>query len=198
MKSKCYSLFWGILVCLLLVGCSDESNIEPNLSILGTPSLSFEQQGGSQTFSFVSAKGWTATSNQDWCKVTPSSGQGGSVNLMIIVEVNNSTEQRESIISVMSDNLSREIKIIQQEVLTQSKLSVIHTNWMLNTPKIVGERLEGIVYWGDSNQEAYNGYIMNHMYEEGKAYSFQMELLGAKEVEFQNLVGIKEIDLSGF
>lgn len=198
MKSKYYSLFLGILVCLLLVACSDESNIEPNLSILGTPSLSFEQQGGSQSFSFVSAKGWTATSNQDWCKVTPSSGQGGSVNLMIIVEVNNSTEQRESIISVMSDNLLREIKIIQQEVLTQSKLSVIHTNWMLNTPKIVGERLEGTIYWGDSDQEAYNGYIMNHMYEEGKEYSFQMELLGAKEVEFQNLVGIKEIDLSSF
>lgn len=135
--------------------------------------------------------------SDDWIKYQPDSRVLTAYPLSFVIDENISVETREGMIILTSGDLKQEIKVVQKGRIDKSVLSVIHTNWNFLIPKITGHYLEGTIDWGDDRNEIY---IENttHVYELEGNYSIRIDLLGAEEVEFRNLVGIKEIDLSCF
>lgn len=58
--------FLAVLFC----GCEKETVLT-----LDQSSISFTDAGGSQTVSLTANKPWTVSTNQSWCKVSPSGGE---------------------------------------------------------------------------------------------------------------------------
>ncbi|MBQ8442176.1 MAG: BACON domain-containing protein [Bacteroides sp.] len=132
----------------------------------------------------------------DWMKQATESRALTAYPLSFEVEENASKEPREGVISLTAGDLKQDIRIVQKGRVDQGVLSVTHSNWEMVVPVITGRFLEGVVYWGDNTQEVYTENL-SHSYSEKKEYTLRMELWGAEEVEFPNLVGVKEIDVSG-
>ena len=80
----------GILTCFILFSCEKET-----LLSVDQTSLSFTDTGGSQTVSLTANKQWAASSNQSWCKVSPSSGEeASSSRITITCDANTSYDAR--------------------------------------------------------------------------------------------------------
>lgn len=77
-------------------------------------SLSYTDEGGSQSITLAANKPWKATSNQSWCKVSHSGGEktyGTSVE--IICEANTTYDSRICTITFVSDEIVKSILIYQ-------------------------------------------------------------------------------------
>lgn len=132
----------------------------------------------------------------DWMKQETESRALTAYPLSFVVEEHIGKEPREGVITLTSGDLKQDIRVVQQGRVDRGVLSVTHSKWEMAVPLITGHYLEGIVDWGDQTQEAY-AENLSHTYGEGKKYTLRIELWGAEEVEFPNLVGIEEIDFSG-
>lgn len=135
--------------------------------------------------------------SEDWIKYQPESRVLTAYPLSFVIDENVTVEPREGLIILTGGESKQEIKVVQKGRIDKSVLSIIHVNWNLVIPKITGHHLEGTINWGDGRNEIYSENII-HTYESKENYTLRIDLLGAEEVEFKNLIGIKEIDLSGF
>ena len=80
--------------------------------------LTFDNKGASQTVSFTANKVWSATSNQSWCKVTPSSGDGSansSQSFSVSCDPNTTYDPRNCNITVVCEELTALISVTQAE-----------------------------------------------------------------------------------
>ena len=111
---------------LLLTGCEKEP-----ILIVGTTSLEFTENGGTNTLSFIANNAWTANSSSSWCKLSPFAGDAtdnNNVSLTVTCEANASYEDRTCTISILSGDLSKSITVTQQSnygmFLTQTQFEV--------------------------------------------------------------------------
>lgn len=124
-----YIYVLGIVV-LMTASCSDKNKVtvEPSVSISGQSEYVVETKGGTISVNFTSTKEWSATSGQSWCKITPTSGEGGSVLLSITIEENTSFDQRNAAVTITSETVSKKITVTQKQkdalTLTSSKQEV--------------------------------------------------------------------------
>lgn len=56
---------------------------------------------------------------------------------------------------------------------------------------------EGKIFWGDDSEEAYKEGA-SHGYSSAGDYVVTMEVPDAETIELQNLIGVSDLDLSGF
>ena len=133
----------------------------------------------------------------DWIKISEESRALTSYPLAFDVDENLLVKQREGIISLTYGDLRQDIRIVQNGITDYGFLYVTHSNWKMLVPKITGCKLKGMVRWGDNTEEAYSEGLL-HPYAEKKTYTLQIEHWGAYEVEFPDLIGIEEIDVSDF
>ena len=131
----------------------------------------------------------------DWIHFSTESRALIAYPLSFVVDENKTPNTREGVISLKCRDLKQEIKVIQRGRVDKGRLLVIHTNWNFVVPKIAGHYVNGQVIWGDNICEDYH-MDLNHIYEQEKTYTLVLDLWGVEEVEFQDLVGIKEIDFS--
>lgn len=195
-----YILFLMIPVCSLW-SCSGEDEpvvIEPSIEMIdGNEVYTIGTEGGTLDVKFVSAKEWTATSNNVWCKLSESSGSGGTVTLTLTIEPNESFEGRDAVVTIRSEQ-KKEQFLVKQTERGAVLVSMKHTNWEnFILPGFLGENLSGTVSWGDGNQEDLQNEA-SHSYTEEKEYTVTVELKGANKVTWQDIVGLTEIDLSAF
>lgn len=94
-------------------------NVHPNNILRVSPNdLTFAQGGGSQTVQVVasqSSTSWSATSNQSWATLSPSSGSGSGATstLTITAATNNSGSNRTATITVSQGSLQSTINVVQ-------------------------------------------------------------------------------------
>lgn len=137
MKNWISYIFVSLFV-ISLTSCSGENDpkIEPSITISGQSSITLASNGGSTTLAFNSAKNWTVSSSQNWCKVSPSSGNGGNVTITITADENTSFDERNASITISSETISKNITVTQKQkdalTLTSNKIEV----------KNVGGRIE--------------------------------------------------------
>jgi hypothetical protein len=67
--------FLAILGLVLAQACKPEKPVEPTLSV-NPKSLSFAEEGGSQTISVTAGQAWTASVSGAGFSISPSSGKG--------------------------------------------------------------------------------------------------------------------------
>ena len=99
--------------CCLLASCEKETMLAVNLT-----SLSFNNDGGSQTVNLVANKVWSASSNQSWCKVSPFSGDGSdnsNFTLSVSCDANATYDERTCTITITCEELTKTISVSQTE-----------------------------------------------------------------------------------
>jgi hypothetical protein len=88
--------------------------VQPALSFsLSMNNFSMSAASGSNSFTVTGNTGWTATSNQSWCTVSPASGTGnGSVTFSLTANTTNA--ERTASIAIKSGNETQTVSISQQ------------------------------------------------------------------------------------
>lgn len=126
------NIFVSSLAALILVACADfnlfDSLKKASIEITGNTAYTIDTKGGNITFDLTSAKDWTVSSGQSWCKVSPTSGEGGTSLIKIDVEENTSYDERNAKITFKSDTVTKIITVTQKQkdalLLTNSKVEV--------------------------------------------------------------------------
>ena len=133
----------------------------------------------------------------DWIQAKTESRALTAYPLSFVIDENVEVEPREGVISLTYGELKQDIRIVQNGRVDYGLLSVTHSHWNFLVPKITGRYLKGVVRWGDDSEETYTETLF-HPYASEKTYTLQIDVWGAEEVEFHNLMGIEEIDVSAF
>ena len=92
-------------------------------------SLSFTDAGGSSSLTLTANKPWSATSNQSWCKVSPSGGEEAmGSRITITCDANTTYDARNATITITCAELTKQISITQA---TNNGLLVSQTSYEL-------------------------------------------------------------------
>lgn len=124
MKKVLQLLLLGFCLLTTVYACSsDDDPITPEL-VISTQSIAFSKDGGDKTIHIKTNINWAVSSNQAWCTVTPSSGDGtGIIKLTVNATANTTNDNRTAILTVTAGSLTEQITISQSltELLTISK-----------------------------------------------------------------------------
>lgn len=101
-------------VAVLLAVCLVTSCVKPTILSVSQTALSFDSSGGNQVVVLTANKLWTASSNQSWLRVSPSSGEGDA-NISISCAPNDTYDNRTGTIKIVSEELSQTISVTQSE-----------------------------------------------------------------------------------
>ncbi len=114
-----------VLVMLtLLASCEKET-----LLTVDQTSLSFTDAGGSNTVSLTANKPWTASSNQSWCKVSPSGGEeAASSRITISCDANTTYDARNATVTFTCAEMTKTVSVSQA---TNNGLFVSQTSYEL-------------------------------------------------------------------
>jgi len=82
------------------------------------PSISASFLAGSYTFSIASNTAWSISSDQGWCTVQPTSGEG-SQEISVSVTNHTSTTSRTATLTIKSNTLSKQISLQQDDASTE-------------------------------------------------------------------------------
>ena len=117
------------LLCLLalvaVVACSKGEGEEQGGAqnkqelVLDTSSADFTSDGGSCTISFTTNGAWTAqiinSHADEWCSVSPMSGDAGNSSITITAQPNNATEDRTATVVIKVGAVSKTIWVRQKQ-----------------------------------------------------------------------------------
>lgn len=109
---------------LLLTSCYQDPEFPPKptssieLTQESDSELLFDENEGSITVSFVSAKAWTAVvqteEGQEWCDISPAGGQGGKESITVSVSANPTPDERKTTILIKS-GVSKQVISVNQK-----------------------------------------------------------------------------------
>ena len=113
-----------LLLLLLLLSCEKETVLT-----LDQATISFTDVGGSQAVSLTANKPWTVSSNQSWCKVSPSGGEeAASSKITIACDANTSYDERSCTVTFICAELTKTVSVTQE---TNNGLLVSQTSYEL-------------------------------------------------------------------
>ena len=118
-------LFVLFLSVLLFTSCEKEPILEVSQS-----SLTFIDQGGTQSISFSTNKDWTASvsGGTGWCTITPASGNSDIKTISVTTVANTTYDDRTATITINAEELSKVITITQPKnraiILTKDSYEV--------------------------------------------------------------------------
>ena len=104
-----------LISCLLAVvaaGCGKQA--PASLNLLGN-SVTLPAEGGAEEISIMTNQSWTATANQSWVRITPSSGDasGEYQTLTVSALENTAEEERQAQVSISAGTLTKMISVTQ-------------------------------------------------------------------------------------
>lgn len=120
---KQYTIFSLLATTMLLAACSDDDqkpeDIKPKEESItltsGTPAA-IGTQGGTTILQFTSTGDWTAESDQTtWCTVSPANGKAGQGSVTVTTKENESTDERNAVITLRTGNQSQRVTITQKQ-----------------------------------------------------------------------------------
>ena len=88
----------------------------PSLSIVGSKSFDFTNQGGSQTIVFSANRDWRVVPSEPWCQVSPSSGfaKDGELTISLSVPPNPGYDPRSANVVIIAEELSESVSVYQE------------------------------------------------------------------------------------
>lgn len=103
----------GIALALSIVAASCEK--APFLTLSTPKTISFTDQGGTQSITFTANRDWSVSSSDSWCKVSPSSGNKaeGNITVTLTCEPNTTYDPRSTTLTVRAEELSETITVTQ-------------------------------------------------------------------------------------
>jgi|GEM_PF-4046420 len=114
-----------MLVMLAILAACEKETV---LTVEQT-SISIPDAGGSQTVSLTANKPWTVSTNQSWCKVSPSGGEeAASSRVTITCDANTSYDERNCTVTFTCAELTKTVSVTQA---TNNGLLVSQTSYEL-------------------------------------------------------------------
>ncbi|MDU1904833.1 MAG: leucine-rich repeat protein [Dysgonomonas sp.] len=144
----CSALIIGFISC-----SSEEPFIDDDINS-GIPTkldisqnqLSFSKDGGENIINITSDGKWILTNNDDWCLISPKTGNGNA-QIKITLKTNTSDKERLTEIILKGGNLSQKITVSQDPSTSTSKPEVpikIHVEKAGTLKELIGSRLNQI------------------------------------------------------
>ena len=112
---KIRSLLCGLFAVAAISACKQEEPVvQPSLDVNKTSAL-VSAAGEELTIEVTSNVDWTASADQDWVSVDPSSGKGSAdaAKVKVTVDPNEAEETRAAVVTVVADQLTKTLKITQ-------------------------------------------------------------------------------------
>ena len=105
MFKKLKLLFFAGLLGCLVTGCVNTIDVTEDVFKTIEESFAFDADGGTKSFVLQTSVGWTATTDTDWCTVTPTKGMADmtGVNVKVKVTTNTGTTSRAAVVTVTPD-----------------------------------------------------------------------------------------------
>ena len=196
-KNLIYTLTYTLLACLLLSSCKDNDEIEPRIQLKTPVTMQLEAMGGEVNLNFHSPKNWTASSNQEWCTLSTTTGVMGDASIVANVEENLAVSTREAIITLMADGLTQMVQISQTGYAGANFIRITHSSNKFPMPILTGKAPEATIYWGDGQHDQYNKEL-THDYAHKQEYHLTMVVWEAEKVEIPTLKDVTELDFTEF
>ena len=141
MKSH-YKFLWMALLSILFLGaCSsgadDILELDTDKLTISTPNLTAEAKGGIGAITFTTNKSWTATSDQNWCKLDKSYGNASNITINFTLEANPTTKERTAKITINAGTASA-TATVKQAKREEDKITLNESNF---TAKADGETI---------------------------------------------------------
>lgn len=155
-------------------------------------------QGGSFTVNLKSNQQYEIIISEPWIKKTDTKALVEDY-VVFDVEENETFLAREAKITFRSENLFREFKVTQMPKVLNYVIKFTHDLESFVLPTLSANVMSPYVYWGDGSEDSYIVGLM-HEYEGAADRVVELRFDGTLEeyiVEFDDIVGVKEIDLSG-
>ena len=112
---KIRSILCGLFAVAAISACKQEEPVvQPALDVNKTSAL-VSAAGEELTIEVTSNVDWTASADQDWVSVDPSSGKGSAdaAKVKVTVDPNEAEETRAAVVTVVADQLTKTLKITQ-------------------------------------------------------------------------------------
>ena len=131
MKSH-YKFLWMALLSILFLGaCSsgadDILELDTDKLTISTPNLTAEAKGGIGAITFTTNKSWTATSDQNWCKLDKSYGNASNITINFTLEANPTTKERTAKITINAGTASATATVKQAK--REDKITLFESNF---------------------------------------------------------------------
>ena len=114
-------LFIALSLLFVMHACEE---LEDPFEEGGDPFINIEQsaidvsnEGGSKSVTFSTNVSWTASVSDDWCGVSPASGDKGEMTLTITIDRNEGFEERSCTVTVKGDTITKTVTVSQGENL---------------------------------------------------------------------------------
>lgn len=211
-------LFVYLFMLFALTGCIDR--IGGDALQLVDPEdaeLHFSEHGGKMQVSVRATGDWGAEADIDWCITAPARATKDDALLIVLVDKNRTSEEREGTVTLKSGDFSLPIRIIQEGLLEDDEQTpepepeqpsaeaetflvlVSHDSRSFNMP-LLSDGFSGVVLWGDGYSDDYVSSLYGHTYRDAAERSVVLQLEGDPEnfeMQFESLDGILRIDMSG-
>lgn len=99
---------------------------EKDVVSLPTKNYSVNAEEGNLTVSFTASTSWTATSSEDWCVLSASSGSKGSQSITLTIAENTETSDRTATVTIKSGTASATVTITQKAKTVTLELTEDH------------------------------------------------------------------------
>ncbi len=133
-----------------------------------------------------------------WIRQAPQTRGLVEVPLSFIYDANTGGEPREAVIKLSAEGVEQSVTVLQEGEKVISRVSIVHSGLTFTAPLITGSFFaDGVISWGDGTSEEYSEEA-SHTYQDENAHTVVIESVGAEEITLPDLVGVSEIDLSGF
>ena len=172
--------------------------VQKDAIVVAQSEYEVEAEGGTLDFTINTNVEFTVSFSADWIRQNADTRAWEEVPVSFIVDANPDGEPREAVITFASANVEQTVTVRQEPYLKEQALSIMYTGVSITIPALSGTYFSGTeIAWGDGSTDSYTDEA-THTYEQEGTYTVTIRSQGAEDFTLQDLVGVSEIDLSGF
>ena len=172
--------------------------VQKDAIVVAQSEYTMKAEGGTLDFVINTNVEFTVSFSADWIRQNADTRAWEEVPVSFIVDANPDGEPREAVITFASANVEQTVTVRQEPYLKEQALSIMYTGVSITIPALSGTYFSGTeIAWGDGSTDSYTDEA-THTYEQEGTYTVTIRSQGAEDFTLQDLVGVSEIDLSGF
>ena len=172
--------------------------VQKDAIVVAQSEYTMKAEGGTLDFVINTNVEFTVSFSADWIRQNADTRALEEVPVSFIVDANPDGEPREAVITFASAKVEQTVTVRQEPYLEEQALSIMYTGVSFTIPALSGTYFSGTeIAWGDGSTDSYTDEA-THTYEQEGTYTVTIRSQGAEDFTLQDLVGVSEIDLSGF
>lgn len=134
-------VFFCIAILSVFITACDDSNKDDNNLEIDQQLLEFTLVAASKNVNITSDAEWTVVSDDDWCTISPTSGNANSTIAVNVTE-NDTPDERQATVKLMIGNKQVQSFTVKQAGVKGQKITKVYAVYTSGTTEEIGERTE--------------------------------------------------------